>query len=59
MQKFWQKSIHSPFLDFGLERLKKAKRTKSPHPPHEKFGILNETKHIQENFGILYFIISK
>jgi hypothetical protein len=43
-------------LDFGLKRQKKPK---SPHPPHEKFDILNGTKHTHENFGILHFIISK
>jgi hypothetical protein len=57
--KILAKKYPFSILDFGLERLKKAKRTKSPHPPHEKFGILNETKHIPEIFGILYFIISK
>jgi hypothetical protein len=47
-------------LDFGLKRpKKKVKKQKSPHPPHEKFGILDGTKHTHENFGILHFIISK
>jgi hypothetical protein len=40
-------------------RDKKAKKLKSSHPPHEKFGILDETKHTYENFSILYFIILK
>jgi hypothetical protein len=38
---------------------KKAKMPKSPHPPHEKFDILDGTKHTHENFGILHFIIQK
>jgi hypothetical protein len=32
-------------LDFGLKRLKKAKKPKSSHPLHENFGILDGTKH--------------
>jgi hypothetical protein len=59
MQNFWQKGIHSPFLDFDLKRPKKTKRPKSSHPPHEKFDILDRTKHTHENFGILHFIIPK
>jgi hypothetical protein len=43
-------------LDFGLKRPKKPK---SSHPPHEKFDILDGTKHTHENFGILHFIIPK
>jgi hypothetical protein len=31
----------------------------SPRPPHEKFDILNRTKHTYENFDILHFIIPK
>jgi hypothetical protein len=46
-------------LDFGLKRPKKPKSQKSSHPPYKKFGILDGTKHIHENFDILYFIISK
>jgi hypothetical protein len=46
-------------LDFGLKRSKKAKKLKSPHPPYEKFDILDGTKHTHENFGILYFIVPK
>jgi hypothetical protein len=46
-------------LDFGLKRQKKNQKLKSPHPPHEKFDILNGTKHTYENFGILYFIVPK
>jgi hypothetical protein len=42
-------------LDFGL----KKKKPKSPHSPHEKFGILDGTKHTHENFGILHFIVPK
>jgi hypothetical protein len=37
----------------------KKKNPKSPHPPHEKFDILDETKHTHKNFGILYFINPK
>jgi hypothetical protein len=57
--KFLAKKYPFSIFDFGLERLKKAKRPKSPHPPYEKFSILNETKHIPEIFDILHFIISK
>jgi hypothetical protein len=33
-------------LDFSLKWQKeKAKKIKSPHPLHEKFGILDGTKH--------------
>jgi hypothetical protein len=46
-------------FDFGLKRLKKNQKAKSPHPPIEKFDILDGTKHTHENFGILHFIISK
>jgi hypothetical protein len=52
--KFLAKSIHSPF-----QETKKAKKPKSSHPPHEKFSILDRTKHTHENFGILHFIVSK
>jgi hypothetical protein len=38
---------------------KKAKKPKIPHPPHEKFDILDGTKRTHENFGILHFIIPK
>jgi hypothetical protein len=58
MQNFWQKGIHSPFWILA-SRGKKAKKLKSPHPPHEKFGILDRTKHTHKNFSILYFIIPK
>jgi hypothetical protein len=44
-------------LDFDLKRTKK--KPKSSHPYHEKFGILDGTKHTHENFGILHFIIPK
>jgi hypothetical protein len=37
----------------------KSQKKKNPHPPHEKFDILDETKHTHEIFGILYFIVSK
>jgi hypothetical protein len=47
-------------LDFGFKRQKKkAKMPKCPHPPYEKFGILDRTKHTYKNFDILYFIIPK
>jgi hypothetical protein len=48
-------------LDFGLKRKKKKPKSqkKKPHPPYEKFDILDETKHIHKNFGILHFIIPK
>jgi hypothetical protein len=49
-------------LHFGFwpqEAKKKTKMPKYSHPPHEKFGILDGTKHIYENFGILRFIILK
>jgi hypothetical protein len=46
-------------LDFGLKRPKEAKKSKNPHPPHKKFGILDGTKHTHENFDILHFIIPK
>jgi hypothetical protein len=47
-------------LDFGLKRpKKKAKRLKSPHSPHEKFSVLDGTKHTYENFDILHFIVLK
>jgi hypothetical protein len=54
MQNFWQKGIPSSFWILASKGKKK-----SLHPPHEKFGILDETEHTQENFGILYFIIPK
>jgi hypothetical protein len=34
---------------------KKTKKSKSPHPPYEKFGILDGTKDTHENSGILHF----
>jgi hypothetical protein len=56
MQNFWQKGIHSLFWILAS---RDPKKPKSFHQPHEKFGILNETKHTHENFGILHFIIPK
>jgi hypothetical protein len=53
MQNFWQKCIHSSF--WILASRDKKKKPKIPHTPHEKFGILDETKHTYENFGILHF----
>jgi hypothetical protein len=46
-------------LNFGLKREKKANKPKISHLPHEKFGILDKTKHTHEIFGILHFIIPK
>jgi hypothetical protein len=55
--KFLAKIYSFSILNFGLKRQKK--KPKSPHPPHEKFGILDGTKHTYENFDILHFIIPK
>jgi hypothetical protein len=58
--KFLAKRYPFSILDFGVKRAKKkAKKPKIPHPPHEKFGILDGTKRTHENFGILHFIIPK
>jgi hypothetical protein len=57
--KFLAKIYSFSILNFGLKKPKKAKKLKSSHSPHEKFGILDVTKHTHENFGILYFIIPK
>jgi hypothetical protein len=59
IQNFWQKKYLFFILNFGLKRPKKAKKPKSLHPPHEKFGILDGTKYTHENFDILHFIIPK
>jgi hypothetical protein len=59
MQNFWQKDIHSPFWILASRDQKSQKAKKNSHPLHEKFGILDGTKHIYENFGILHFIIPK
>jgi hypothetical protein len=59
MQNFWQKCIYSPFWILASRGQKKPKNQKNSHPPHEKFGILDGTKHTHENFGILHFIIPK
>jgi hypothetical protein len=60
MQFFLQKGIHSPFWILASRGKKKEpKKSKSPHPPHEKFSILDGTKHTHKNFGILHFIILK
>jgi hypothetical protein len=55
--KFFTKRY--PFFILASREKKKAKKPKTSHPPHEKFGILDETKHTHKNFGILYFIIPK
>jgi hypothetical protein len=54
-----QKGIHSLFWILASRGKKKVKKPKSSNPSHEKFGILDGTKHTHENFGILYFIIPK
>jgi hypothetical protein len=60
IQNFWQKSINSLFwILASRDKKNKPKSQKNPHPPYEKFGILDETKHTHENFGILHFIIPK
>jgi hypothetical protein len=59
IQNFWQKGIHSLFWNLASTGQKKAKKPKISHPPHEKFSILDETKHIHKNFSILHFIIPK
>jgi hypothetical protein len=56
MQNFWQKGIYSPFWILASRGQKKPK---SSHPLHEKFDILDKTKHTHKNFGILHFIIPK
>jgi hypothetical protein len=58
MQNFWQKDIHSSFSILA-SRGKKSQKPKNSHPPHEKFSILDGTKHTHDNFGILHFIIPK
>jgi hypothetical protein len=58
--KFLAKKYPFSILDFRLKRQKKkAKKSKSPHPPYENFGILDGTKHTHKIFGILHFIIPK
>jgi hypothetical protein len=57
--KFLAKRYPFSILDFGLKRKKKPKELKSHHPPYEKFGILDGTKHTHENFSILHIIIPK
>jgi hypothetical protein len=37
----------------------KKKKPKSPYPPHENFGILDETKHTHEKFWQFAFYHSK
>jgi hypothetical protein len=51
--KFLVKRYPFSILDFGLKRQKKKpKSQKALTHPHKKFDILDETKHIHENFGI-------
>jgi hypothetical protein len=46
MQNFWQKKVSILHFRFWPQKAKKkAKKLKSPHPRHEKFGILDGTKH--------------
>jgi hypothetical protein len=60
MQIFLAKMYSFSILDFSLKMPKKPKsQEKNSHPPHEKFDILDETKHTHENFSILHFIIPK
>jgi hypothetical protein len=58
--KILAKRYSFSILDFWPQEAKKrAKKPRSPHPPHEKFGILNGTKYTHKNFDILRFIIPK
>jgi hypothetical protein len=59
MQKFFIKRYYSPFLILASRAKKNKKTKKNPHPHHEKFGILDGTKHTHKNFSILHFIILK
>jgi hypothetical protein len=54
--KFFGKKASILYFGFWPQE---AKKLKSPHPPYEKFGMLDGTKHTYENFGILHFIIPK
>jgi hypothetical protein len=54
---FLAKRYPFSILDFGLRGKKKGQKALTH--PHKKFGILDETKHTHENFGILHFIIPK
>jgi hypothetical protein len=59
IQNFLQKGIHSLFWILVSRGKKKTKKSKNLHPPYEKFGILDRTKHTHKNFSILHFIIPK
>jgi hypothetical protein len=51
--KFLAKGIHSPFCILA-SRGKKKKKPRSPHPPHEKIGILEHTHKIFWHFAFHY-----
>jgi hypothetical protein len=53
--KFLVKIYPFSILDFGLGK----KKPKNPHPPHEKFDILDGTKCTHEKISILHLIIPK
>jgi hypothetical protein len=55
--KFFGKKVS--ILHFGFWPQEVKKKLKSSHSSHEKFSILDGTKHTHENFGILHFIIPK
>jgi hypothetical protein len=55
--KFFGKKVS--ILHFKFWPQETTKKSKSPHPPHKNFGILDGTKHTHKNFGILHFIIPK
>jgi hypothetical protein len=57
LYKIFGKKISILHFVFWLQEEKK--KPESPHPPHEKFGIFDGTKHTHKNFGILQFIIPK
>jgi hypothetical protein len=59
MQFFLKKVSILHFGFWHQEKKKAKKKTKSPHPQYEKFGILDGTKHTYKIFDILDFIILK
>jgi hypothetical protein len=56
MQNYFCQNVLILYYGFWPPEGKKTK-TKSPHPSHEKFSILDGTKHIHKNFDILHFIV--
>jgi hypothetical protein len=56
-KKILAKKYPFSILDFILKRQKKTQKALTH--PHETFSILDETKHIHKNFGILHFILPK